>query len=145
LNDQSRKWLVASDVYVVTKRFSAKEERRRIVAAVFEPSLVPCNFVAFENHLNYFHEMGRGLPLTLAKGLTLYLNSAIVDVFFRQFNGHTQVNASDLRSMRFPARDELEELGRSIGDHFPNPEDIDRLIESRLPKWLNNAESASVG
>jgi adenine-specific DNA-methyltransferase len=145
LNDHSRKWLVASDVYVVTKRFSAKEERRRIVAAVFEPSLVPCKFVAFENHLNYFHEKGRGLPLTLAKGLALYLNSTIVDVCFRQFNGHTQVNASDLRSMRFPARGELEELGRSISDRFPNPEEIDRLIESRLSKWMKNGEPPSVG
>ena len=140
LNDRSRKWLVSSSVYVVTKRFSAKEERRRIVAAIFEPGLVPCEFVAFENHLNYFHETGRGLPLNLAKGLTLYLNSAIVDACFRQFNGHTQVNASDLRSMRFPARDQLEELGRLIDDRFPGSEEIDRLVESRFPKWLKNGE-----
>jgi adenine-specific DNA-methyltransferase len=73
------------------------------------------------------------------------LNSAIVDVCFRQFNGHTQVNASDLRNMRFPARGELEELGRLIGNQFPNPEEIDRLIESRLSKWLKNGESPSVG
>jgi adenine-specific DNA-methyltransferase len=76
----------------------------------------------------------------LAKGLTLYLNSAIVDACFRQFNGHTQVNASDLRSMRFPARDQLEELGRLIDDRFPGSEEIDRLVESRFPKWLKNGE-----
>ena len=130
MNDRSRKWLLSSNVYVVTKRFSAKEERRRIVAAIFEPRLVPCEFVAFENHLNYFHETGRGLSLNLAKGLTLYLNSGIVDACFRQFNGHTQVNASDLRSMRFPTRNELEALGRLINNHFPNREEIDRLVES---------------
>jgi hypothetical protein len=42
--------------------------------------------------------------------------------------------------MKFPSRNELEELGRLIGNRFPNPEEIDRLVESRFAKWLENGE-----
>ena len=50
--------------------------------------------------------------MDLAGGLAAFLNSTLVDVYFRQFNGHTQVNATDLRNLRYPTRAELESLGR---------------------------------
>ena len=55
--------------------------------------------MGFENHLNYFHKKGRGIDMPLARGLAAFLNSTLVDAYFRQFNGHTQVNATDLRSL----------------------------------------------
>lgn len=121
--------LVPQGYYVLVKRFSAKEEQRRVVAAVYDPLRVPSEHVAFENHLNYYHVRGSGLPMTIAKGLAAFLNSTIVDAYFRQFSGHTQVNATDLRSLRYPAWDKLMTLGRRIGKSFPNQEDLDRLIE----------------
>ena len=69
--------------------------------------------VGFENHLNYFHSGGKGLDADLAFGLAAYLNSSIVDLYFRQFNGHTQVNAGDLRMMRYPGLKELQLLGQA--------------------------------
>ncbi|MGI8552026.1 MAG: hypothetical protein ACR2PL_14755, partial [Dehalococcoidia bacterium] len=124
--------LIPSDHYVLVKRFSSKEERRRIVAAVYDPSYVPASRVGFENHLNYYHENGNGLPPVLAKGLAAFLNSTIVDSYFRQFNGHTQVNATDLRSLNYPSRLQLEALGARIGDCFPEQSSLDRLIEEEL-------------
>jgi adenine-specific DNA-methyltransferase len=94
----------------VVKRFSAKEERRRIVASVWSPVEYP-GPVAFENHLNVFHIRGAGLDESLARGLVLWLNSSVVDRFFRTFSGHTQVNATDLRTLRFPSADSLRQLG----------------------------------
>ena len=88
--------------------------------------------VGFENHLNYFHARGRGLSMDLAKGLAAFLNSTLVDVYVRQFNGHTQVNATDLRNMRYPARAELESLGQKIGDEFPIQAELDALVEREL-------------
>lgn len=93
--------------YVLVKRFSSKEEPRRIVAAVFDPETVPCEKVAFENHLNVFHDRGKGMGEGLARGLAAFLNSAFVDAYFRQYSGHTQVNATDLRNLRYPARSRL--------------------------------------
>jgi adenine-specific DNA-methyltransferase len=40
--------------------------------------------------------------------LAAFLNSTVLDVYFRQFNGHTQVNATDLRNLRYPSRSQLE-------------------------------------
>jgi adenine-specific DNA-methyltransferase len=124
--------VVSEGHYVLTKRFSSKEERRRIVAAVYDPTRVLASQVAFENHLNYFHEGGSGLPATLAKGLAAYLNSSLVDTYFRQFSGHTQVNASDLRSLPYPTRAGLIALGRRIGSTFPSQEEIDCLVDEVL-------------
>jgi adenine-specific DNA-methyltransferase len=121
--------LVPGGYYVLTKRFSAKEERRRVVAAVYDPVRVSADRVAFENHLNYYHVRGSGLPMTIAKGLAAFLNSTLIDSYFRQFSGHTQVNAADLRSLRYPAWDELVTLGRRIGKNFPDQLELDRLLE----------------
>jgi adenine-specific DNA-methyltransferase len=121
--------LVPAGFYVLVKRFSAKEEPRRVVAAIYDPARVEANRVAFENHLNYYHLNGTGLPATAANGLVAFLNSTLVDSYFRQFSGHTQVNATDLRSLRYPAWDQLVTFGRGIGQKFPAREDLDRLFE----------------
>ena len=130
--------LVPSGTYVLVKRFSAKEERRRVVAAIFDPKKLQADLVAFENHLNYYHKDGEGLARKLASGLAVFLNSTLVDLYFRNFNGHTQVNAADLRMLRYPPREELERLGSRIGDSLPHQDEIDRLIHDELmPKNLN--------
>lgn len=111
-NADTEKWLYPSGFYCVVRRFSSKEEKRRIVASVVEPSAfgdVPV--LGFENHLNLFHENKRGLPETLARGLAMFLNTTAVDENFRRFNGHTQVNATDLKLMKYPSRETLIELG----------------------------------
>lgn len=100
-----------------------------MVAAVYDPTRVAAARVAFENHLNYYHFHGSGLPVTVAKGLAAFLNSTLVDAYFRQFSGHTQVNAADLRSLRYPGWNSLVVLGRRIGKNFPPQEDLDRLVE----------------
>lgn len=132
LGPRAEELVVPEGHYVLTKRFSAKEERRRVVAAIYDPARVTASRVAFENHLNYFHERGAGLPPTLAKGLAAYLNSSLVDAYFRQFSGHTQVNASDLRSLPYPSRSALVVLGRRIGSSLPDQEELDRLVAEVL-------------
>jgi adenine-specific DNA-methyltransferase len=129
--------LVPVGHYVLVKRFSAKEERRRIVAAVFDPGRVRAPAVGFENHLNYFHHEGKGLPPPLAKGLAAYLNSSLVDSYFRQFSGHTQVNATDLRSLRYPTAEQLESVGARIGNHFPGQDELDTLIGGLLSEMAD--------
>jgi adenine-specific DNA-methyltransferase len=131
-NDITRDLLVPSEVYVLVKRFSAKEERRRIVACIYDPSRIAAEFVGFENHLNYFHSNGSGLRMSLAKGLAAFLNSTVVDQYFRQFSGHTQVNATDLRALKYPSTAKLEWLGRKIDDPAMDQKDLDELVEREL-------------
>lgn len=131
---KSENLLIPAGVHVLVKRFSAKEEKRRVVAAVFDPSRVSCKKVGFENRVNYFHMNGEGLPMPFAKGLAAYLNSSVVDLYLRQSNGHTQVNATDLRNMKYPTKKKLVELGRCIGKKFPPQHEIDELVERELLK-----------
>lgn len=131
LTQESEPLTVPSGDYVLVKRFTAKEERRRVVAAVFEAAAITTERVGFENHLNFFHDEGAGLALDLARGLALYLNSTLVDTYFRQFSGHTQVNAADLRNIRYPTRERLEAAGRAF-DCARTQVEIDRAVEEVL-------------
>lgn len=111
-NADTEKWLYPSGFYCVIRRFSSKEEAHRIVANVVDPSVFgDADALGFENHLNVFHVKKRGLPEALARGLALYLSTTTVDTAFRRFSGHTQVNATDLKLMKYPSREVLMRLG----------------------------------
>jgi len=113
LNEATKKWLFPTGRYTVTKRFSSKEERRRIVASVITPSFCKgSGFIGLENHLNVFHINRKGLPEDLAQGLAVYLNSTVADMYLRRFSGHTQVNATDLRLLKYPVKSILLALGK---------------------------------
>ena len=131
-NESTRKWLYPNGYYCIVRRFSSKEEKRRIVASVVEPAkLANAAFLGFENHLNVFHVNKRSLPETLARGLATFLNSSAVDEHFRRFNGHTQVNATDLRQMKYPEREVLNELGNwAIQQQELDQEMIDDKLET---------------
>lgn len=129
---ETGKWLFPNGWYTLTRRFSSKEEKRRIVATVHDPGRVPGERIGFENHLNLFHTGKKGLSPALAKGLALFLNSTLVDDYFRQFSGHTQVNATDLRMLRYPLRERLEAWGLKIKDMIPPQEEIDNLVEREV-------------
>jgi len=131
-NDQTRPWLVPSGIYLLTKRFTSKEERRRLVACVFDPQNVKSAWVGFENHLNYFHASGGGLEHELAAGLYAFLNSTVVDQYFRRFSGHTQVNAADLRMLSYPDRTTLRAMGSEIKSIDLAQAEIDELVEKHL-------------
>lgn len=126
--------LLPAGNYVLVKRFSAKEEPRRIMAAICDPDHVPAPQIGFENHLNVYHRKNAGLPIEIAKGLAVFLNSTLVDSYFRQFSGHTQVNATDLRTLPYPNRQFLETLGAMVTDQFPSQREIDRLLEKEINK-----------
>jgi adenine-specific DNA-methyltransferase len=125
VNDETRRWLIPTARFVLIKRFSSKEEKRRLVAGVLHPSDFPEGLIGLENHLNFFHRKRAGLSVSLAKGLCRFLNSSVADRYFRQFNGHTQVNATDLRAFRYPDAASLEQLGKvSLDDSDPTAIDL---------------------
>jgi len=131
-NEQTKSLLVPNGIYVLTKRFSSKEEKRRLVAVVYYPELINTDHVGFENKLNYFHINGKGIPRTVARGLALFLNSTAVDQYFRQFSGHTQVNATDLRNLHYPTISQLGAAGELAQDGTLAQEEIDSIVERIL-------------
>lgn len=131
LNADTKKWLYPNGYYAVVRRFSSKEEKRRIVASLVSPDAFGTSHLGFENHLNVFHQAKQGLPEDLARGLVVYLNTTMIDEYFRRFSGHTQVNATDLRQLKYPSRDALIELGQWAAAHPEiTQEQLDNKIES---------------
>jgi adenine-specific DNA-methyltransferase len=129
-NQQTQKWLIQPGWYVLIKRFSAKEEKRRIVAAVCSPLDSPA--LGIENHLNYYHAKGGGVNPDLARGLAAFLNSTLFDNYFRLFSGNTQVNVTDLRKIRYPSKEDLMKLGSQIDEFVFDQEKLDTLVHKNL-------------
>ncbi|CAI0802931.1 Eco57I restriction-modification methylase domain-containing protein [Serratia fonticola] len=128
LNEETEKLMVPNGTYILIKRLTSKEEKRRIVAGLYTKDLADVSVVGFENKTNYFHANGQPLETDFAKGLWVYLNSNIVDQYFRQFNGHTQVNATDLHTLRYPSHEKLINMGKQV--HQFDQEFFDFLVAS---------------
>lgn len=125
--------LIPKGYYVLVKRFSSKEEKRRVVSVVYDPTRLDAARIGIENHVNYYHAGGSGLRREFVFGLSLFLNSTPVDIFFRQFNGHTQVNATDLRAFRYPNRTAIEQMGKIAIKRMPfSQNQIDEIIRDIL-------------
>ena len=114
VDDMTRPLMVMNGTYVLVKRFTAKEERKRVVVAVWNED-GGTSLVGFENRINYMHRNGMGMPTELADGLWTFLNSTMVDMYVRQFAGSTQVNASDMRYLRYPSEEQIVRLGHMAG------------------------------
>ena len=126
INPETVKWLFPNGNYCLVKRFSSKEERHRIVATAISHDSFQYERLGFENHLNVFHQDKHGLPPTIAYGLAAYLNSSAVDEYFRLFSGHTQVNATDLKRLKYPSYQALHRLGELVlTNTSANQEDIE--------------------
>lgn len=128
-NRETEKWLFKNGFYCAVRRFSSKEEKRRITTAVIDPNLFPgVEMLGLENHLNIFHENKSGLPEEIARGLAVFLSSTVVDEWFRRFSGHTQVNATDLKLMKYPSRNVLGRLGKKAKKMMSDQQEIDDLV-----------------
>lgn len=111
-NDETSKWLYPTGYYPILRRRTAKEEVKRIISAVTKPEMFDTDYVGFDNGVNVLHAHKNGLSPDFAYGLHVYMNTTMFDEYFRLFNGHTQVNATDLRAMYFPDKERLEVLGK---------------------------------
>lgn len=110
----SRRLLLPATTLVLLRRFSAKEERRRLTASCYFRMSKYGTFVALENHLNYIYHEERELTRTEAYGLAALFNSAILDRYFRTLSGNTQVNATEIRTMNFPSLMEIDCIGERL-------------------------------
>lgn len=133
---ESTKLLVADKTYVLIRRFSAKEEKRRLVSAPLAQGSLNADMVGLENHLNYIRGVWRDLDVELAHGLSALLNSACLDRYFRISNGNTQVSATELRAMPLPAEEAIRLIGGEIQGRPGSAHDL-ACIDSLVAEALN--------
>ena len=118
--------------YLFVKRFTAKEERRRLQCAVYLANHYPeYKKISTQNKINFIDTIDNSeMSEELVCGLYIVLNSTLYDVYYRILNGSTQVNSTEMNTIPIPARNVLERLGCKLmecGDY--STEYCDKLLE----------------
>lgn len=124
----AEKLLLPNRNYVLLRRFTAKEEVRRLSAAPHLARSMQAPEVGLENHLNYIYRQAGALSDDESWGLAALYNSRLLDTYFRCLNGHTQVNATELRAMPLPESDFIVELGERVQGLASPMNHLDSLI-----------------
>ena len=100
--------------YVLLKRFTSKEEKKRLQCALLFDNDFPMHeSISTENHLNYISKINGEMSKEEMYGLFVILNSSYLDRFFRILNGSTQVNANEINSIPFPALNDIIRIGKN--------------------------------
>ena len=106
-------WLCIDEPCVLLQRTTAKEQRRRLVAATLPSELIErFGSVVIENHLNMVRPLGV-TPKVPPSVIAALLNSEVVDSAFRCISGSVAVSAFELESLPLPSPtgiDDLEQL-----------------------------------
>jgi adenine-specific DNA-methyltransferase len=138
-SEDSLRLLVPARNYVLLKRFSAKEEKRRLVAGCFLKRQAASRYLAIENHVNYVYHADRDLTEDEVFGIAAIFNSTLIDRYFRTISGSTQVNATEIRAMNFPDLVSVGRIGHQVRRNTAEAENIvlrELGIEGSLRKCL---------
>ena len=98
----SKKLLIKTSNYLIIKRFSSKEQKRRINLGYILKENIKEDYIGLENHLNYLYRKDSEINKNEIFIIGNFLGSIEVDKYFRITNGNTQVNASELMNMPIP-------------------------------------------
>jgi adenine-specific DNA-methyltransferase len=129
--------LLPNEPLVLLRRFSPKEDERRITAAAYDGQL-PGAHIGLENHLNVIRGADEPMSIDVAHGLAAWLNSRVVDEHLRQRLGSTQVNAIELRSLPVPDIAVLARLRRDLAE-APTLEQIDEHVSRLMDRVAGKA------
>ncbi|AXX96342.1 Eco57I restriction-modification methylase domain-containing protein [Arcobacter ellisii] len=127
-NEITKKKMIPKGNYIIIKRMSYKENKKRINTGILKKEHFDRTHMTVENHLNYIHKDSCGLDENLIYGLNAYLNLEIVDKYVRRFSGHTQINASDICSLPMPNIEVLKKVGEKIMNKKNNDYSIEELF-----------------
>lgn len=101
--------------YLLVKRFTAKEEKRRLQCGIYLASDLPeYSHISTHNKINFIDGLGSDMSAELVYGLYALFNSTIYDLYYRILNGSTQVNSTEVNAMPVPTLAEIEKLGVAL-------------------------------
>lgn len=125
-----KSYLQENTNYVLVKRFTAKEERRRLQCGIYLKKEHPnYKYISTQNKVNYIlcREEDEAL------GVYCLLNSTIYDLYYRILNGSTQVNSTEINSMPVPDKHTILEMGKELRGNELSTEVCDRIVSA----WIN--------
>ena len=134
--NESKSKLIENKNYVLLRRFSSKDDTKRLIAApYFQKYILNKDFIGVENHLNYIYHKNRDLDEIEIVGIAAILNSKLFDIYFRTFNGNINVSATELRDFPLPDYELIKLLGKTIMENNKNK--IKYEIDSLLLEVFN--------
>lgn len=134
--------LVKNRNYVFLRRFSTKDDNRRLVAApYFKSSLEDVPMLGIENHLNYIYHKKSELTADETVGLAAIFNSKLFDLYFRTFNGNINVSATELRDFPLPDFQLIQALGQKINKN--DKKRLPYLIDDLVSETFNLSTNLS--
>ena len=114
IGEQTKSYLIPNRNYIFLRRFSAKDDKSRLVAAPYFSLPGTPRYIGIENKLNYIYRPKGHLSRTEVMGIAALLNSNLFDTYFRTFNGNVNVSATELRAMPLPALETIKEIGKKL-------------------------------
>lgn len=102
--------------YVFIKRFTAKEERRRLQCGIYSPKdFREYQYIGTQNKINFVDKIdGSEMDVQTTYGVFALLNSTLFDMYYRILDGSTQVNSTEINSIPVPPVDVIREIGKRI-------------------------------
>ncbi len=101
--------------YLFVKRFTAKEEKRRLQCGVYLSRKYPqYQKISTQNKINFIDGLRTEMSECLVYGLYVIFNSTLYDEYYRILNGSTQVNSTEINAMPVPDLESIQEMGRKL-------------------------------
>ena len=101
--------------YLFVKRFTAKEEPRRLQCGVYLAQKFPqYQKISTQNKINFVDGVLTEMSECLVYGLYVLFNSTLYDEYYRILNGSTQVNSTEINAMPVPDLEDIQEMGRKV-------------------------------
>ncbi len=128
---QSKSLLIPNKDYIFLRRFSAKDDKSRLVASPYFAELTNSDYIGVENHLNYIYRQNGCLERNEIMGLSALFNSSLFDIYFRTFNGNINVSATEIREIPLPPLMDIKKIGSDLlSEHNYSKQDIDIIVNS---------------
>lgn len=120
--------------YLFLKRFTSKEERRRLQCGVYLARQYPAYpVISTQNKVNFIGGSGDDLPDRVVFGLYVLFNSTLYDSYYRMLNGSTQVNSTEINAMPVPSLDAIADMGKELlGGKDRSEQACDRILGGYL-------------
>ena len=139
-SSKTERVMLAPGNYVLVKRFTSKEESRRIQCAVLPQEFFEKHGgVCIENHVNILAKGKGSMSTDEMMGLFVLFNSSYYDDYYRILNGSTQVNATEFNTICTPSSNKIAEMG-AMSYRYPklDTKTCDAILNTLLNEEENN-------
>ncbi|MCI8426349.1 MAG: DNA methyltransferase [Lachnospira sp.] len=101
--------------YLFVKRFTTKEETRRLQCGIYLAKNYPqYKKISTQNKINFIDSLLDEMSECLVYGLYVLFNSTLYDEYYRILNGSTQVNSTEVNAMPIPDIESIQEMGKKL-------------------------------